>query len=235
MTLAQLLPQARFLLVTTPQPVAQKVARRAAEMATKVDLEIGGVIENMAGFVTPGGERFQLFGEGGGQALADELDVPLLGKVPLTMPLREPPTRGRRCWSPTPTTRRRRRSARLRAGSSRCSGRAADAAAGRRRRGRRGGAAGADRLQPPDGPGLVSARAWGGFLAVAFLWGIPYLFIRIAVDDGVPPVFLAWARVTLAAVVLLVLARRAGVLPSLRAAGAGWRPMRSWRSRSRSR
>lgn len=89
MTLAQLLPQAKFLLVTTPQPVAQKVARRAAEMAHKVDLEIGAVIENMAGFVTPDGERYALFGEGGGQALADELDVPLLGKVPLTMPLRE--------------------------------------------------------------------------------------------------------------------------------------------------
>jgi ATP-binding protein involved in chromosome partitioning len=58
-------------------------------MAHKVDLEIGGVVENMAGFVTPAGERFALFGEGGGQALADELDVPLLGKVPLTMPLRE--------------------------------------------------------------------------------------------------------------------------------------------------
>jgi ATP-binding protein involved in chromosome partitioning len=89
MTLAQLLPQAKFLLVTTPQPVAQKVARRAAEMAHKVDLEIGGVIENMAAFVTPDGERYALFGEGGGQALADELDVPMLGKVPLTMPLRE--------------------------------------------------------------------------------------------------------------------------------------------------
>jgi ATP-binding protein involved in chromosome partitioning len=89
MTLAQLLPQARFLLVTTPQPTAQKVARRAAEMAHKVDLDIAGVVENMAGFVTPGGERYQLFGEGGGQALAGELDVPLLGKVPLTMPLRE--------------------------------------------------------------------------------------------------------------------------------------------------
>jgi ATP-binding protein involved in chromosome partitioning len=89
MTLAQLLPQAQFLIVTTPQPTAQKVARRAAEMAHKVSLEIAGVIENMAGFVTPSGERFQLFGEGGGQALADEIDVPLLGKVPLTMPLRE--------------------------------------------------------------------------------------------------------------------------------------------------
>src|SRR3954465_13439971 len=89
MTLAQLLPQARFLLVTTPQATAQKVARRSAEMAGKVDLEIAGVVENMSGFTTPSGERFQLFGEGGGQELADELGVPLLGKVPLTMPLRE--------------------------------------------------------------------------------------------------------------------------------------------------
>src|SRR4051794_14597437 len=88
MTLAQLLPQAKFVIVTTPQPTAQKVARRAAEMATKVDLEIAGVIENMTAFVTPGGERFAIFGEGGGQVLADELDVPLLGSVPLTMPLR---------------------------------------------------------------------------------------------------------------------------------------------------
>jgi ATP-binding protein involved in chromosome partitioning len=89
MTLAQLLPHARFLIVTTPQPTAQKVARRAAEMAHKVSLDIAGVIENMSGFVTPAGERYQIFGEGGGQELADELDVPLLGKVPLTMPLRE--------------------------------------------------------------------------------------------------------------------------------------------------
>src|SRR5215211_255616 len=89
MTLSQLLPQAKFLITTTPQPAAQKVARRAAEMAGKVDLEIAGIVENMSGFTTPSGERFQIFGEGGGQELADELDVPLLGKVPLTMPLRE--------------------------------------------------------------------------------------------------------------------------------------------------
>jgi ATP-binding protein involved in chromosome partitioning len=89
MTLAQLLPDAHFLIVTTPQPTAQKVARRSAEMAHKVDLGICGVIENMAGFVTPDGARYPIFGEGGGQTLADELDVPLLGKVPLTMPLRE--------------------------------------------------------------------------------------------------------------------------------------------------
>jgi ATP-binding protein involved in chromosome partitioning len=89
MTLAQLLPQAQFMIVTTPQATAQKVARRAAQMAHKVNLEIGGVIENMSSFTTPSGERFTIFGEGGGQELADELDVPLLGRVPLTMPLRE--------------------------------------------------------------------------------------------------------------------------------------------------
>ncbi len=89
MTLAQLLPQAQFVIVTTPQPTAQKVARRSAEMANKVSLEICGVIENMSGFTTPSGERYPIFGEGGGKDLADELDVPLLGKVPLTMPLRE--------------------------------------------------------------------------------------------------------------------------------------------------
>jgi ATP-binding protein involved in chromosome partitioning len=89
MTLAQLLPQAKFVLCTTPQPTAQKVARRAAELALKFKLEIAGVIENMAGFTTPDGERYPIFGEGGGQLLADELEVPLLGKVPLTVPLRE--------------------------------------------------------------------------------------------------------------------------------------------------
>src|SRR6185437_14382751 len=81
MTLAQLLPQAKFIVVTTPQPAAQSVAARGAEMAKKFDLEILGVIENMS--------RFTIFGEGGGQTLSDDLDVPLLGKVPLSEPLRE--------------------------------------------------------------------------------------------------------------------------------------------------
>ena len=88
MTLSQLLPQATFMIVTTPQDAAQKVARRAAQMADKVNLEISSVIENMSGFTAPDGERYAIFGEGGGQRLADELDVPLLGQVPLTMPLR---------------------------------------------------------------------------------------------------------------------------------------------------
>jgi len=88
MTLAQLLPQSQFVIVTTPQPAAQKVAKRAADTAQRYDLQIAGVVENMSGFTTPAGERLTIFGEGGGQELADELDVPLLGKVPLDEALR---------------------------------------------------------------------------------------------------------------------------------------------------
>jgi ATP-binding protein involved in chromosome partitioning len=95
MTLAQLLPQARFLIVTTPQPAAQNVAKRAAETASRFDIEILGVVENMSGFTTPDGQRFTIFGEGGGQLLADELDVPLLGKIPLQEALRVAADEGR--------------------------------------------------------------------------------------------------------------------------------------------
>jgi ATP-binding protein involved in chromosome partitioning len=95
MTLAQLLPQAKMLLVTTPQPAAQAVAHRAAEMAGKFDLEVMGVVENMSGFTTPDGQRFTIFGEGGGQQLADDIDVPLLGKIPLQEELRAHADSGR--------------------------------------------------------------------------------------------------------------------------------------------
>src|SRR3954449_2440451 len=61
----------------------------------------------------------------------------------------------------------------------------------------------------------MSARAWAAFATVSTLWGIPYLFIKIAVDDGVPPVFLAFVRVALGSAVLLALAWRAGVLAPL--------------------
>src|SRR5216110_2802031 len=74
MTLAQLLPQAKFLVVTTPQPAAQKVAKRAAETARRFDLDIAGVVENMSGFTTPDGQRFTIFGNGGGGEPAEELD-----------------------------------------------------------------------------------------------------------------------------------------------------------------
>ena len=65
----------------------------------------------------------------------------------------------------------------------------------------------------------MSARAWAGFFAMSTIWGVPYLFIKVAVDDGVPPAFLAWSRVVLGAAVLLFLAHRAGTLGSLRGRG----------------
>ncbi|MBO0768444.1 MAG: Mrp/NBP35 family ATP-binding protein [Solirubrobacterales bacterium] len=89
MTLSQLLPQAKFVIVTTPQAVAQSVARRSAEMAAKLELEVAGIVENMAGFTTPDGDSYPIFGEGGGRMLAEELEVPLLGQIPLTMALRQ--------------------------------------------------------------------------------------------------------------------------------------------------
>jgi ATP-binding protein involved in chromosome partitioning len=71
------------------------VAQRAAGTAKQFDLEVAGVVENMSGFVTPSGERFTIFGEGGGQQLADDLDVPLLGKIPLQEELRQGADEGR--------------------------------------------------------------------------------------------------------------------------------------------
>ena len=65
----------------------------------------------------------------------------------------------------------------------------------------------------------MTARAWAGFATMSVLWGIPYLFIKVAVDDGLSPAFVAWSRVVLAAAVLLVLAHRAGALGTLRGKG----------------
>jgi ATP-binding protein involved in chromosome partitioning len=88
-SLAQFLPRAEVYVVTTPQPAAQKVAQRAGFMARKVQLGVKGVIENMSWFTGDDGKRYELFGDGGGQALADLLEVPLLGQVPLVSALRE--------------------------------------------------------------------------------------------------------------------------------------------------
>jgi ATP-binding protein involved in chromosome partitioning len=85
-SLGQLLPRAEVVVVTTPQPAAQQVAVRAAEMATKVGMRVTGVIENMSWLVGSGQE---LFGAGGGERLAAEVGAPLLGKVPLDPVLRE--------------------------------------------------------------------------------------------------------------------------------------------------
>jgi ATP-binding protein involved in chromosome partitioning len=78
-SLGQLLPRAEVVVVTTPQKLAQEVASRAASMARKTNMRLLGVIENMSGDV---------FGTGGGESLAEELDVPLLGSVPLDPLLR---------------------------------------------------------------------------------------------------------------------------------------------------
>jgi len=83
MGLAKMLPQAEMIIITTPAIAAQKVAARAASMGRKNYLRIAGVIENMSAFVTPDGERYPIFGSGGGENLATELNVPLLGQIPI--------------------------------------------------------------------------------------------------------------------------------------------------------
>jgi ATP-binding protein involved in chromosome partitioning len=83
MALSRLLPQAEMLVVTTPARAAQKVAVRVADMAHRSYMRVVGVVENMSAFVTPSGESFAVFGEGGGAQLARDIDVPLLGQVPL--------------------------------------------------------------------------------------------------------------------------------------------------------
>jgi ATP-binding protein involved in chromosome partitioning len=89
LSLSQYLPRGEVYVVTTPQPAAQKVARLSAAMAQKVGLPVKGIIENMSWFSGDDGKRYEIFGSGGGQELADELDVPLLGQLPLVQALRE--------------------------------------------------------------------------------------------------------------------------------------------------
>jgi ATP-binding protein involved in chromosome partitioning len=93
-SLAQFLPRSEVYVVTTPQPAAQRVAQRAAFMAQKVNLSVKGVIENMSWFTGDDGKRYRIFGEGGGDELAQRLGVPLMGQVPLVSELREGADRG---------------------------------------------------------------------------------------------------------------------------------------------
>ena len=83
MGLARMLPRTEVLVVTTPPLAAQKVAARAADMARKGHLRVAGVIENMSAFTCEHGTSYALFGEGGGERLAAEIGVPLVGRVPL--------------------------------------------------------------------------------------------------------------------------------------------------------
>jgi len=88
-SLAGFLPTAEMYVVTTPQPVAQRVAQRAAFMAEKVHLKVHGVIENMSWFTGDDGTTYELFGAGGGAELAELLEVPLIAQVPFVPSLRE--------------------------------------------------------------------------------------------------------------------------------------------------
>ena len=83
MGLARLLPRTSLLVVTTPATAAQRVAQRAADMAQRSFLPVLGVIENMSGFICEHGDFHPVFGQGGGQALAEAIDVPLLGSIPI--------------------------------------------------------------------------------------------------------------------------------------------------------
>jgi ATP-binding protein involved in chromosome partitioning len=88
LSLGQYLPRTEIVVVTTPQPAAQRVAQRSAFAARRLKLPVRGVVENLSWFTGDDGTRYELFGAGGGQALADQLEVPLLAQIPLVPELR---------------------------------------------------------------------------------------------------------------------------------------------------
>ncbi len=88
LTLAEVMPRAEIVVVTTPQPAAQRVAQRSAFAARRLKLSVRGVVENMSWFTGDDGTRYELFGSGGGAVLAKDLGVPLLGQVPLVNAVR---------------------------------------------------------------------------------------------------------------------------------------------------
>jgi ATP-binding protein involved in chromosome partitioning len=89
LTLSEVLPRVEMYVVTTPQPAAQRVAQRSAWAARKLKLSVRGVSENMRWFTGDDAKRYELFGSGGGEELASDLGVPLLGKIPFVPALRE--------------------------------------------------------------------------------------------------------------------------------------------------
>lgn len=95
MGLAKLLPRAEMIVVTTPARTAQKVAVRAVNMGRQNYLRVLGVVENMSHFVTPGGERFDIFGSGGGEQLAQSAGIEMLGRIPIEPSVAEGGDRGR--------------------------------------------------------------------------------------------------------------------------------------------
>ncbi|MCL4446158.1 MAG: Mrp/NBP35 family ATP-binding protein [Actinobacteria bacterium] len=89
LSLAQLIQRVEMVVVTTPQLAAQRVAQRSAHAARKLKLPVRGVIENMSWFTGDDGKRYEIFGSGGGESLAENLNVPLLAKLPITAAVRE--------------------------------------------------------------------------------------------------------------------------------------------------
>lgn len=89
LSMAEHLPEAEVVVVTTPQPAAGRVAQRSALAARRLKLPVRGVVENMSAFVGEDGRTYEIFGHGGGAELAQELNVPLLGQIPLFAAVRE--------------------------------------------------------------------------------------------------------------------------------------------------
>ena len=129
-SVAQLVPSAELLVVTTPQLAAREVAERAGSIALQTHQQIVGVVENMSWLDLPDGSRMELFGSGGGQAVADSLStstgtkVPLLGQIPIDQQVREGGDDG----APVVLQRRRARPRRSRWRGRRRARQAADAA-----------------------------------------------------------------------------------------------------------
>ena len=104
LSMSQYLPATEVYVVTTPQPAAKRVAQRSAYMARKLNLPLRGVIENMSWFSAPDGTRYEIFGQGGGAQLAEELGVPLLGQIPLVAAIREGGDAGRPVVAEAPSS-----------------------------------------------------------------------------------------------------------------------------------
>jgi ATP-binding protein involved in chromosome partitioning len=102
LTLADVMPRAEIIVVTTPQPAAQRVAQRSAFAARRLKLSVRGVVENMSWFTGDEGTRYELFGAGGGATLAADLGIPLLGQVPLVTAVRQGADEGRPIVSSEP-------------------------------------------------------------------------------------------------------------------------------------
>ncbi len=89
LSLAQMVQLSGGLIVTTPQEVSLTDVRKAINMLSKVNVDVLGIVENMAGFTAPDGSHFDLFGSGGGQQLADKFNLPLLCSIPILPEIRE--------------------------------------------------------------------------------------------------------------------------------------------------